>query len=279
MTWYQTMLNAFFGRLTSTSPRLRRVLWKQWYELLAARYRQQADWTFMNYGYAPVEPDPVPLFLNRADEPDRYSIQLYHHLAGSVDLCDARVLEVGCGRGGGCSYVRRYLRPAWVLGIDYSPQAIAFCARRHTTPGLSFQAGDAEALSIESGAFDTVLNVESSHCYAEMTTFLGEVYRVLRPGGQFLWADLRAGAEIEATRGEFARAGFRCVRESLITANVLRALDLASEQREAAIERLVPRFTRRAVQDFAGVRGTRVYEGFRSGATQYLSCLLEKPGG
>ena len=48
------MLAEFFGRLGALSPGLKRSLWRTWYELLAARF-SQADWTFMNYGFADLE--------------------------------------------------------------------------------------------------------------------------------------------------------------------------------------------------------------------------------
>lgn len=269
-------LNQLFALLGSTSPRLKRLLWRQWYEILAGRY-PQADWTFMNYGYAPIEAEAAELWLERADEADRYPIQLYHHVAGAVDLQGARVLEVGCGRGGGCSYIARYLQPRSVLGIDYSAKAVAFCSRVHSFPGLSFQQGDAEALSCDAGSFDTVVNVESSHCYGSMPAFLEQVFRVLRPGGTFLWADLRPEERLAETRGQFQAAGFTLCRETMITSNVLHALDCISDRKQATIERLVPRPLVRAVQDFAGVRGTRVYESLRTGALQYPSCVLQKP--
>src|SRR4028119_2184731 len=81
----QPMLNQLLSRLTSASPRLKRLLWKQAYELLAKRY-QKADWTFMNYGYAPVDPSAATPHLKAEDEPDRYSIQLYHHLVSAVEM-------------------------------------------------------------------------------------------------------------------------------------------------------------------------------------------------
>jgi ubiquinone/menaquinone biosynthesis C-methylase UbiE len=231
----------------------------------------------MNYGYAPTEPDAPELSLSPADEPDRYSIQLYHHVAGAVDLSGAAVLEIGCGRGGGSSYISRYLRPASVLGVDFSPEAVAFCTRTHVSPGLSFRQGDAEALASENDSFDVVVNVESSHCYGSVPRFLAEACRVLKPGGHLLWADLRPPAQIEETRRQFEHAGFTRLRETVITPNVLRALDLVSDARRDTIRRLVPRFMAGTVQAFAGVRGTRVYESLRTGATQYLSSVLRKP--
>lgn len=267
--------NQFFARLGAVSPRLRRSLWRCWYDLLAGRY-PQADWTFMNYGYAETAPQ-APLALAAADEANRYSIQLYQHVARTVELRGARVLEVGCGRGGGCSYLARYRQPAAVLGVDISAKAVAFCRRVHTVPGLTFRQGDAEALPCQADEFDIVLNVESSHCYGSVPAFLSEVGRVLRPGGYFLWADLRATERLAETRRQFAAAGFRCREESMITPQVLRALELISDRKRATIQRLVPRLLVPCVEDFAGVSGTRVYESLRVGAIQYPSFVLQKP--
>lgn len=36
------------------------------------------------------------------------------------NLKGQNVLEVGCGRGGGLSYISRYLTPNLCIGIDYS---------------------------------------------------------------------------------------------------------------------------------------------------------------
>ena len=63
----------------------------------------------------------------------------------------------------------------------------------------------------------------------------------------------------------------------LITANVLRALELISARKEETIQRLVPRLLVPCVKDFAGVRGTRVYESLRTGVIQYPSGVLQKP--
>ena len=95
------------------------------------------------------------------------------------------VLEVGSGRGGGASFVARYLRPSRVVGVDVSPQSVAFCRARHSAPGLSFEVGNAEQLGFAAASFDAILNVESSHCYGDMGAFVREVRRVLRPERPF----------------------------------------------------------------------------------------------
>jgi SAM-dependent methyltransferase len=164
-------------------PSVRRLLWRSWYQFLARRYRDQR-WTFMNYGYHPPH-GMAPLALQPEDEADRSCIQLYGLVAGAADLTGRDVLELSSGRGGGASFVFRYFQPRRMVGIDVSPLAVAFSRARHAVPGLSFEVGDAERLNLAAASFDTVLNVESSHCYGDLSAFLREVRRVLRPNGDF----------------------------------------------------------------------------------------------
>jgi ubiquinone/menaquinone biosynthesis C-methylase UbiE len=56
---------------------------------------------------------------------------------------------------------------------------------------LDFVRGDAQNLHFPDQSFDAVINVEASHIYPNLERFLGEVARVLRPGGHFLYADFR----------------------------------------------------------------------------------------
>ncbi|MCC2668570.1 MAG: Methyltransferase type 11 [Armatimonadetes bacterium] len=270
------MINQVLARATSRSPQLKRLLWRGWYQVLAARY-QQREWRFMNYGYA-VAPGGVSPDLEPHDEPHRYGIQLYHRVASGASLLDKHVLEVGCGRGGGSSYLARYHGPKSVLGVDYSDQAIRFCVKTHAHPNLAFRQGDAESLPCESSSFDAVVNVESSHCYASFPRFVAEVTRVLRPGGYFLWADLCPAAEAADLRPRFESAGLQLMEEEVISAEVLRALDLMSDERTEMIQRLVPRPLARSFRDFAGVPGTRVYQALRSGSVRYMRAVLHKPG-
>ncbi|KUI46685.1 hypothetical protein AU198_03745 [Mycobacterium sp. GA-1199] len=152
------------------------------------RKLERHDVVFMNYGYETTPPLAIP--LSEADEVNRYPIQLYHTVAGQTDLTGKRVLEVGCGHGGGASYLTRTHQPASYTGLDRNRKGIEFCRRRHRMiPGLTFTEGDAEALPFPDGSFDAVINVESSHCYLHPERFFDEVARVLSPGGVFLYTD------------------------------------------------------------------------------------------
>ena len=159
------------------------------------------DVLFLNWAYE--EDPPLALPLQATDEPSRYPIQLYHATATQAgELAGKRVLEVGCGRGGGASYVTRALRPASYVGLDLNKAGIEFCHRRHQLPGLEFVHGHAENLPFSQESFDAVINIESSHCYPHFDRFLSEVARVLRPGGIFLYADVRPRSECDRWEAE-----------------------------------------------------------------------------
>jgi SAM-dependent methyltransferase len=228
----------------------------------------------MNYGYA--ESGVTILPLDQVDEPDRHWIQLYHHVAGAIDLAGLDVLEVGSGRGGGASFTKRYLKPARMTGMDLSPQAIALSRERYRVEGLDFRVGDAERLPFENGSLDAIVNVESSHCYPSFHRFLKEVDRVLRPGGYLLYADFRARENVPAWRKSLEDSGLSVLRETNITANVVSALELDNERKLALICRLVPRPLQASFLDFAAVKGSTLYEGFRSGEFSYRSFILRR---
>ena len=67
-------------------------------------------------------------------------------MATQVELDSKQVLEVSCGHGGGASYLVRTLHPSSYTGLDFNPDGIAFCQKRHQVAGLDFMHGDAENL-------------------------------------------------------------------------------------------------------------------------------------
>ena len=195
-----------------------------------------------------------------------------------VELKGKRVLEVGCGRGGGSSFIARYLKPERITAADLSDEAVAFCRRTHRIPCLDFEVGDAEHLPFAGAVFDAVVNVESSHCYPNLSAFFKEVHRVLKPGGHFLYADLHERSRLDEWRPSLNASGFKVICETDITRQVLLALDRDNERKVALINRFVPPFLRRSFFDFAGIRGSKIYESFRSGTLVYASFVAQKDG-
>ncbi|RUL83102.1 class I SAM-dependent methyltransferase [Tautonia sociabilis] len=265
-----------FRRTTGGGAGARKRLTRAWYQFLSFMDRR-VHLRYMNYGYAPIDGAEPVAELGPEDAPNRYFIGLYHRVASAVDLKGKQVLEVGSGRGGGASFVARYFRPKAMVGMDYADRAVAFCRRWYRVDGLRFAVGDAERIPFPDASFDVLLNVESSHCYPHMDRFLSEAFRVLRPGGFLLFADMRHAEALAGVRQAFLTAGFEVEQEQDITPNVLRALTLDNERKSGLIRREVPWIFRSMFRVFAGMEGTASYRSFASGEWVYWRFALRKP--
>ncbi|MHA1761604.1 MAG: class I SAM-dependent methyltransferase, partial [Candidatus Heimdallarchaeota archaeon] len=213
-----------------TSMGLKRFLWGIMHRIIIRRY-EGSDVVFLNYGYEYLDSNIKPPQLEENDEKERYCLQLYHSTVGGIDLENKDVLEIGCGRGGGASYIKRYLKPKSYIGLDMSKDVIKFNSKFHKVPGLSFVVGNAQDIKYEDQSFDAIVNVESSRSYNDFKVFVSESYRVLRPGGHLLFTDIRTTEENEILREQFKKAGFKIIKEENIIQNVVKALDIDSERR------------------------------------------------
>ncbi|CAN0494896.1 unnamed protein product, partial [Discosporangium mesarthrocarpum] len=100
-----------------------------WYNFIS-RLDTGDDLLFLNHGYAPVTGDPKSIKLGPEEEKDRYSIQLYHQLASTVDWAGKDALEVSSGRGGGAASVMRAFLPNSLVGLDIAKASTDFCNKR-----------------------------------------------------------------------------------------------------------------------------------------------------
>ncbi len=198
------------------------------------------DLVFMNWGYE--EDPPMTLPLEGSDELNRFPIQLYHRTATQVDLKGKKVLEVSCGHGGGASYLVRTLGPASYTGLDLNSAGVDSCRKRHQLPGLDFVQGNAENLPFPDQSFDAVINIEASHLYAQFPRFLAEVARVLRPGGHFLYADIRRGDSVAKWNEDLGDAPMRLMSERVINEEVARAVQKNVPQLLKVMSRVAPAF-------------------------------------
>jgi DNA gyrase subunit B len=96
----------------------------------------------------------------------------------------ARVLDVCCGSGVvGAAFKGRV---GSVTGLDITPEMVAL-ARTRLDEVLQ---GDVYKMPFDSSSFDLVVNREVLHLLPEPNAPLAEIFRVLRPGGQFLVGQL-----------------------------------------------------------------------------------------
>jgi ubiquinone/menaquinone biosynthesis C-methylase UbiE len=237
------------------------------------RVDKNAEILFMNFGFS--DPD-LHLALDKENEPNRYSIQLYHHMAVEAGIKNKDIVEVGCGRGGGLSYITKTFQPATAIGVDLDKLAVAFSNRHYGLENLSFLQGNAERLSLEDNSCDIVLNVESSHRYRNMKAFLGEVKRILRPGGYFLLTDFRFDHDFEGMREDIQASGLTLLKERNINQEVLKALELDDPRKRQLVKKLTPKFLHKIALNFGGTIGSETYNRFESRKYIYFSYVLQK---
>ena len=252
--------------------KMRSVFYKIWYWYIST-IDKNAEVIFMNFGYSNND---EKIELEEEDEKNRYSAQLYDFIATGVDIEGKNILEIGCGRGGGLSYINRYLSPKSITGVDLNKKAIKFCKKHYPEKGNIFLQANAQSLPFFDNSYDVVINIESSHRYTQPELFFNEVFRVLKPAGYFLFADFRDVKELEELKFQLKNSKFQLEKKQDITSNVIEALKLITHDREILIKKLLPRFLQSLGKNFAATVGSPTYNKFLERKFVYLNYVFKK---
>ncbi len=98
-------------------------------------------------------------------------------------LPEGRWCDVGCGTGALSTAVLDEASPHDVVGIDPSPEFIAYAREHVQDPRSRFEPGDAQALPFPEGAFDAVVSGLVLNFVPQPERAVSEMARVVRPGG------------------------------------------------------------------------------------------------
>ena len=94
-----------------------------------------------------------------------------------------RWLDVGCGTGALTSTVLARSSPADIVGLDPSAGFVQYAAAQVAHPHASFLVGDARALPVHDGSFDTVVSGLVLNFIPDQSAALREMGRAARTGG------------------------------------------------------------------------------------------------
>lgn len=113
----------------------------------------------------------------------------------------ATVVDIGCGAGMDLLLAATAVGPTGrAIGVDMT-EAMAECSRAGARAlGLDHvevRLGDALALPIESDSIDVVISNGVLNLTPDKNIAFGEVFRVLKPGGEFLYGDIILGEELD----------------------------------------------------------------------------------
>ncbi|MGD0340785.1 MAG: class I SAM-dependent methyltransferase [Bacteroidales bacterium] len=158
----------------------------QYYESMnLALKRLNNEYTMLHY----------PFYVNESDSFIQAQKNLTDHCISLLNpLKNKETLEIGCGNGVQAIYICNKYCPLSMTGVDLNSANIRIAnseSKRVNINNVRFHVDDAQALThIHSDSADVMLNIESAFHYPDKTAFLKEVHRVLKPGGEFLIADI-----------------------------------------------------------------------------------------
>jgi arsenite methyltransferase len=154
-------------------------------------------------GYEPEEIDRLPASVTESFAGVGNPLSLGEIHSGET------VLDLGSGAGLDSIRAARRVGPAGrVIGIDFTPEMIARARRNVAAVGLTnveFIEAAIEALPLADGTADAAFCNGLFNLCPDKPKALAEVYRVLKPGGRFLIADVLL--EDRVTEEEVARKG------------------------------------------------------------------------
>jgi ubiquinone/menaquinone biosynthesis C-methylase UbiE len=111
-----------------------------------------------------------------------------------------RVLDVGIGSGLNLAFYGEEAER--VCGVDPSPQLLRFAEERAAKAAVPVELlqGSGEALPLDDDCIDTAVLTFTLCTVADTAKTLGEIRRVLRPGGKLLFAEHGRAPEADVAR-------------------------------------------------------------------------------
>jgi ubiquinone/menaquinone biosynthesis C-methylase UbiE len=117
-------------------------------------------------------------------------------LVAGVDLGD-EMLEVGPGPGAATDWLRQ--RVGLLAALELDPEAASRLSERFHRTNVEVIVGDASAMTFASATFDSVGSFTMLHHVPTVSLqdkVIGEMFRVLRPGGVLIGSDSLASNDL-----------------------------------------------------------------------------------
>ena len=176
---------------------------------------------FLNSGFLYIGSQPDVQY-SYIDKPVFDNCLIYTHLFEYVSPENKEVLEVGCGPGRGCNFIKNQYNVKSITGCDINDNLLKI-AKKHF-PLIKFVNGNAVKLDLLNKVFDVVLTVETLLYWDCHKDSFKSFASAVRPGGSLLIAsDMRRSDT--TLDNNFREQGLRLVDEKDITKNVLLAIE------------------------------------------------------
>lgn len=258
---------------------------KEFYERMYSSDLYQCGYSrVFNRGYYPIDPILVDTVPTGHSDHDHMQWQLYYELLKlprvrsilkrSTEGSKIRLLDIGCGVGGGLQFLAQALPNIELVGIDINSSAIELAKKAKGTP--KFYVRSADNLDSIGGPFDLILCVESAGMIHRGQETLDQVRKQLKLNGVLLIADFcKLDAPLDqnmvsclAHQGD--EKGFQLVNQRNVSFNVA----MSCKQNSKAIRKQADRYLE---SDFVAEflerscdKKTPVYEQLRLGTMGYF---------
>lgn len=237
--------------------------------------------TFFNGGYMPLAEDLVAVPELAGEETN---VMAYHLVASTAlegtGLTPARILDVGCGMGGGMLYMQRLYPGAQVVGVDRSAAALRRGRKLLAgVDGMELIRSAGPGLDFPPDSFDLVVGVESPTVYGA-ERFLTDAMKVTQSGGII---SIKSGygvgdhAEIEGRLRRVAgEVGLEMLLYQDVTPGCIAALKADIPRREEMLKGVPWPFSIYG-RRWADMPGTKQYEEYTSGKRADFVAAFRKP--
>ena len=122
---------------------------------------------------------------------------IFEEVLNKID--GGRVLDVATHEGGFVHILKDNLQSyTQIIGIDINVQAIVKAHNSIGNKQIKFMVMNAEQLNFANNSFDTVSISASLHHLTDIRQVLTEMMRVLKPGGNFIVAEMHRDGQTEA---------------------------------------------------------------------------------
>lgn len=129
-------------------------------------------------------------------------------LAGRFAGFEGDILETAAGTGQVTRLLAQAARGARIVATDLNEPMLARAAQAVKAPNVQWRQADAQALPFEDAAFDAVVCQFGAMFFPDKVKAYSETWRVLRPGGRFVfsvWDELAANDATQIVEDAVAR--------------------------------------------------------------------------
>jgi len=141
--------------------------------------------------------------------------KLARRIAGQLPR-GSTVLEIAPGPGYFCIELAK-LGPYAIKGLDISHTFVEIARKKAADAAVrvDFQQGNASSMPFANDGFDFLLCRAAFKNFGQPVRALGEMWRVLKPGGRGLLVDLRKDASLESINHEVDGMGLNPVNKAI----------------------------------------------------------------